>query len=228
MIDLARVAADMLAMPWEKVEVVWGNTGKHLPWTVPVGRQPDDARDDARESCRRDGRQAQAAGDRRDGSRRLRPTTTSSAASACSGAAVPGRGLSYAQAAQRAIALGGKFDGHELPEDINAHDEGVGGGAGRARADGRGQGHVPARRRHLFVRRRLRRGRGGRRDRQGRRSSTFSAVGDVGTVVNPRSLHGQIERRHLPGHRPRALPEAGLSTRSTALPLAGGSTTPSR
>ena len=31
----------------------------------------------------------------------------------------PGRGLSYAQAAQRAIALGGKFDGHEAPEDVN-------------------------------------------------------------------------------------------------------------
>ena len=25
-IDLARVAADVLAMPWEKVEVIWGDT----------------------------------------------------------------------------------------------------------------------------------------------------------------------------------------------------------
>jgi CO/xanthine dehydrogenase Mo-binding subunit len=32
----------------------------------------------------------------------------------------PGRGLTFAQAATRAIALGGKFDGHELPKDINA------------------------------------------------------------------------------------------------------------
>ena len=48
-IDLARVAADILAMPWEKVEVIWGNTGKDLPWTLPVGRQPDDACDDARQ-----------------------------------------------------------------------------------------------------------------------------------------------------------------------------------
>ena len=39
-IDLARVAADILAMPWEKVEVIWGNTGKHLPWTcLSVGSQ---------------------------------------------------------------------------------------------------------------------------------------------------------------------------------------------
>ena len=31
------------------------------------------------------------------------------------------RGMTIAKAAQRAIALGGKFDGHELPEDINAY-----------------------------------------------------------------------------------------------------------
>ena len=31
-----------------------------------------------------------------------------------------GRGMSLAEAAKRAIELGGKFDGHELPEDINA------------------------------------------------------------------------------------------------------------
>jgi len=28
--------------------------------------------------------------------------------------------LTYAQAATRAIALGGAFDGHELPDDIHA------------------------------------------------------------------------------------------------------------
>ena len=31
----------------------------------------------------------------------------------------PGGGLSYAQAARRAIELGGTFDGHEVPDDIN-------------------------------------------------------------------------------------------------------------
>ena len=31
-----------------------------------------------------------------------------------------GRGLPPAQAAARAIELGGKYDGHELPNDINA------------------------------------------------------------------------------------------------------------
>src|SRR5579872_5785945 len=31
----------------------------------------------------------------------------------------PGHGMSYAQAAKRAIALGGKYDGHEVAEDLN-------------------------------------------------------------------------------------------------------------
>ena len=31
-----------------------------------------------------------------------------------------GRSMTFAQAAQKAIELGGRFDGHEVPEDINA------------------------------------------------------------------------------------------------------------
>src|SRR6185295_18799761 len=31
-----------------------------------------------------------------------------------------GRSMTLAQAAQKAIELGGRYDGHELPEDINA------------------------------------------------------------------------------------------------------------
>ena len=38
--DLARVAADLLAMPWDKVEVTWGSTGKQLPYScLSVGSQ---------------------------------------------------------------------------------------------------------------------------------------------------------------------------------------------
>ena len=38
--DLHRVAAEMLGVPWEQVDVVWGNTRKHLPWTcLSVGSQ---------------------------------------------------------------------------------------------------------------------------------------------------------------------------------------------
>ena len=42
--------------------------------------------------------------------------------------------MTYAQAAKRAIELGGKFDGHELPDDIHRVHEKLGGGAGRRSA----------------------------------------------------------------------------------------------
>ena len=32
-----RVAAEMLGMPWEKCDVIWGNTAKNLPWTCISG-----------------------------------------------------------------------------------------------------------------------------------------------------------------------------------------------
>src|SRR5262249_34886361 len=39
-IDIGRVAADVLLMPWEKVEIIWGDTSKGVPWTcMSVGSQ---------------------------------------------------------------------------------------------------------------------------------------------------------------------------------------------
>jgi len=35
--DVHRVAAELLGVPWERVEITWGNTGKHLPWTCISG-----------------------------------------------------------------------------------------------------------------------------------------------------------------------------------------------
>ena len=84
---------------------------------VPVGREPDDACHVARQLRRRDGRGASC----RKSPRAIlavRPATTRLAASVYRRGS-PGQGLSYAQAARRAIELGGKYDGHELPEDIN-------------------------------------------------------------------------------------------------------------
>ena len=207
-IDLARVAADVLAMPWDKVEVVWGNTGKGLPWTcMSVGSQTthamtranlagaEDAKRKLQEIAARD--LGGAPDDYELGGERVYRKGN------------PGRGLTYAQAATRAMALGGRYDGHELPEDIHAFTEDVGGAARGPRPDGRGEGHLSARRRHLRVRRRLRRGGSGRRDR--RRHARRLPVGG-------RRRHGResaqpdrpVERRLLPGHRARALPEAGL------------------
>jgi len=103
----------------------------------------------------------------------------------------PSRGLTYAQAARRAIELGGKYDGHELPDDIHAFTK----KSARALA---GLGLM-----------------GVAKDTYPRDGDTYSfvvgfaevevdletgntrlvdylAVGDVGTVINPRSLHGQL------------------------------------
>ena len=39
-IDLARVAADVLSVPWDQVQVNWGDTSKHVPWScMSVGSQ---------------------------------------------------------------------------------------------------------------------------------------------------------------------------------------------
>jgi CO/xanthine dehydrogenase Mo-binding subunit len=37
MSDCQRVSAEMVGMPWEKVELTWGHTGKNLPWSCVSG-----------------------------------------------------------------------------------------------------------------------------------------------------------------------------------------------
>jgi CO/xanthine dehydrogenase Mo-binding subunit len=189
-IDIARVAADVLAMPWDQVEVNWGNTAKHVPWTcMSVGSQTTHAMTRANLAGAVDARlklQEIAARD-------LGGTPEQYA---LGGARVyrkdnPSRGLTYAQAAARAIALGGRFDGHELPADIHPVTK-----ASATALAGRGLMGVA-------------------KDTYPRDGDTYSfvvgfaevevdvetgkttlidylAVGDVGTVINPRSLHGQL------------------------------------
>jgi CO/xanthine dehydrogenase Mo-binding subunit len=189
-IDVARVAADTLAMPWEKVDVVWGNTGQHVPWTcLSVGSQTthamtranlagaEDARHKLQEIAAKDLGGAPA--DYTLGGERVYHRSN------------PSRGMSYAQAARRALELGGRYDGHELPEDINPFTK-------RSAVALAGLGLM-----------------GVAKDNYPRDGDTYSfvagfaevevdvetghvrlvdylAVGDVGTVVNPRSLHGQL------------------------------------
>ena len=69
-IDLARVAADVLAMPWDKVVVNWGSTAKNIPWSaMSVGSQTTHAMTRAN-LAGADGRALEAAGACREGSRR--------------------------------------------------------------------------------------------------------------------------------------------------------------
>jgi CO/xanthine dehydrogenase Mo-binding subunit len=185
--DVHRVAAEVLGVPWEKVDITWGNTAKHLPNTCGQGgsqtahamtRAAHAAASDAKKKLQEIA--AQVLGGRPE-----------SYAVAGERVSAGGRGMTLAQAAQRAIEIGGRFDGHELPEDINAFTK----GSATALA---GQGLM-----------------GVARDNYGRDGASKSyvagfaevevdvetgayrvldylAVADVGTVLHPRNLGGQI------------------------------------
>lgn len=189
-IDLARVAADVLEMPWEKVVVNWGDTSKGLPWTcLSVGSQTTHAMTRANHAGAMDAKRKLQEIAARDlgGS----PDDYTIGGERVFRSGNPSRGLTYAEAASRAIALGGRFDGHELPEDIHAVTK-----AAAALHAGLGVMGVA-------------------KDVYPRDGDTYSfvagfaevevdvetgvvrlvdfhSVGDVGTVVNPRSLVAQL------------------------------------
>jgi len=116
--DSMRGAAEGLDMPWEKCEVAWGDSSRNLPWSASQGGSSTthahsrsnwaaalDARQKLQEIAARD--LGGSASDYEIGGERVYRRGNRS------------QGMSFAQAAQRAIELGGKYDGHELPEDIN-------------------------------------------------------------------------------------------------------------
>jgi len=189
-IDLARVAADVLAMPWDKVVVNWGNTSKNLPWScMSVGSQTTHAMTRANLAAATDARLKlqEIAADVLGGS----PGEYALDGERVYRRSNPSRGLTYAQAAARAIELGGKFDGHELPDDIHPMTRasatalaGVG-LMGVAKdsypRDGDTYSFVAG---FAEVEVDLETGK--------TRLVDYLAVADVGTVINPRSLHGQI------------------------------------
>lgn len=196
-IDTARVIAEQVDMPWEKCEVVWGNTGNHLAWSsVQAGSQTTYAHSRAN----------YAAG------QALKRTLQELAAQDLGGSpddydvanervfrrGNPGRAITFAKAAERAIQLGGKFDGHEVPKELNGMTK-----ASAAALAGLGLMGVA-------------------RDNLPRNGSTYSfqaafievevdvetgvyrivdylAVADVGTVMHPNSLGGQIHGGAIQG-----------------------------
>jgi len=189
-IDLARVAAEILAVPWEKVDVIWGDTSKSLPWScLSVGSQTTHAMTRANHAAAMDAKrklQEIAAHDLGG-----KPEDYELGDERVYRRAAPERRVSYAEAAKRAIDLGGKYDGHELPDDVHAVTK-----AAAKNLAGLGLMGVA-------------------KDSYPRDGDTYSfvigfaevevdvetgkvqlvdflSVADVGTVVNPRSLHGQI------------------------------------
>jgi CO/xanthine dehydrogenase Mo-binding subunit len=116
--DMMRAAAEGMDMPWEQCEVAWGDSSRNLPWSCSQGGSStthahtranwaavEDATQKLKEMAARD--LGGSANDYEIGGERVYRRGNRS------------QGMSYARAAQRAIELGGKFDGHELPEDIN-------------------------------------------------------------------------------------------------------------
>jgi CO/xanthine dehydrogenase Mo-binding subunit len=186
MFDVHRVAAELLGVEWEQCEVVFGDTSKHLPWTCSSGGS---------QTLHAMTRAAHAVG--MDGVRKLQEVAAATLGGRPEGYRVAdgrvtgsGGSMTFAQAARRAIELGGKYDGHEVPENVNEYTK-------RSVAALAGQGLIAVAR-DTYP-----------RDGQSRsfvvgfaevevdvetgvyRLVDFTAVADVGTVINPRSLKGQ-------------------------------------
>jgi CO/xanthine dehydrogenase Mo-binding subunit len=185
-IDCQRVVAEVLDTPWEQFEVVWGNTEKGLPWScVSAGSQTVHAMTRAAHATAMDTKKklqevaARALGGNPDSYQVANGRVFSG-----------GRGLSFADAAKKAIEYGGKFDGHEAPEDVNAFTKAslkmlAGQGLiGVAKDTYPRDGNT-----HSFV--------AGFAEVEvdvetgALQIVEFVAIGDVGTVLHPRSLHGQ-------------------------------------
>ena len=205
--DCQRVAAEMMGMPWEKVELTWGDTSRNLPWScVSGGSQTTHAMTRAAHATASDAiKKLQQIAAKDLGGRPEDYVVANERVSRKGG----GAGMTLAHAAQRAIELGGIYDGHEVPKEINAFTK-------RSAAALAGQGLM-----------------GVARDaypRDGKSLSfvasfaevevdvetgvyhilDFLAVADVGTVIHP-NVAGRPGARPLdPGHRPRDRPAVGV------------------
>ena len=194
--DCQRVAAEMMGVPWEKVELTWGDTSKNLPWScVSGGSQTIHAHTRAAHASATDAIKKLQQIAAKDLGGRPEDYVVANERVARKGG---GGGMTLAKAAERAIALGGVFDGHELPKDINAFTR-------RSATALAGQGLM-----------------GVARDTYPRNGNTMSfcsafaevevdvetgvyevtdflCVADVGTVIHPAALGGQILGRSILG-----------------------------
>jgi CO/xanthine dehydrogenase Mo-binding subunit len=115
----ARVAAEVLKVNWDNCEVVRGDTSKHLPWnwgqfgsntSFTMTRSNYAAAQDALHKLREIAALdlGGSVEDYEIADERVYQREN------------PEQGLSYAEAAQRAIELGGRYDGHEYGDELNA------------------------------------------------------------------------------------------------------------
>ena len=194
MSDCHRVSAEMVGIPWEKVDLTWGHTGKNLPWScVSGGSQTTHAHTRAAHAAATDAiKKLQEIASKVHGGRPEQYTVANERVSG------PGGSMTLAQAAQKAIELGGKYDGHEVPSDINAVTKASAaalagqGLMGVARDSYKRDGVT-----HSFVA-------GFAEVEVDLETGKFHildylAVADVGTVIHPHSLGGQVLGRSMLG-----------------------------
>jgi xanthine dehydrogenase molybdenum-binding subunit len=194
-IDVHRAGAEVLGLPWDKCDVVWGSTAKNLPFTcVSGGSQTTHAMTRAAYAAAMDAKKKlQEIAAKKLGGKPEQYEVANERVFRKGSA-----GMTLAQAAKYAIQLGGVYDGHEAPADVHKLTK-------ASVAALAGQGLVAA-----------------AKDNYPRDGSTFSYVasfaevevdvetgqyyvvdflasGDVGTVIHPRALGGQMLGRSTLG-----------------------------
>ena len=194
--DVHRVVAELVGVPWDKCEITWGNSAKNLPWACPSGgSQTTHAMTRAAHAVAMDAiRKLQLIAAKDLGGKPEDYDVANERVFRKGG----GPGMSLAQASKRAIQLGGIYDGHELPKEINkftvASANALAGQGLMAVAkdvyprDGVTHSYVAT---FAEVEVDLETGQ--------YRIVDFLAYADVGTVIHPNALGGQILGRSILG-----------------------------
>jgi xanthine dehydrogenase molybdenum-binding subunit len=194
--DVHRAGAEILGVPWEKCDITWGDTAKNLPFTcVSGGSQTTHAMTRAAHATAMEAKKrlqeiaAKSLGGKPENYEVANERVFRKAG---------GASMTLAQAAAKAIRLGGVYDGHEPSADLNKLTK-------ASMAALAGQGLVAA-----------------AKDNYPRDGQTYSyvasfaevevdietgkyyivdflAYADVGSVIHPRALGGQVLGRSVLG-----------------------------
>ena len=195
-VDCHRVVAEVLGVPWEKCDLSWGNTSQNLPWTcVSGGSQTTHAMTRAAHAAAMDAKsKLQEIAAKTLGGKPEHYEVAHERVFAKNS----GRGMTLAQASQRAIQLGGKYDGHEPPPDVNKYTKAsltalagqglVGVAKDKYAHDGTSMSYVAS---FAEIEVDVETGKYYILD--------YMAYADVGTVIHPRSLGGQVLGRSVLG-----------------------------
>ncbi len=118
-IDVHRAAAEVLNIPWSAVDIIWGDTAKHLPYTCFSGGS---------QTIHAMTRAGHAVG--LECAQRLKEVAANALGGQpqeyeVAGLRVARKGggasMSFAEAAQHAIKMGGIYDGHQVNPEVNPY-----------------------------------------------------------------------------------------------------------